>query len=558
MKAKLLLIIFSICIANFSAEAQILKKLQKKVENTTEKVLLKKTEKKTEQVVGNSVDSVINPGSQRNNETGTDISGSRKKEVKKGENSAKLINTEAKRAFYTSDVIVRTSDSKGQGSEYYFDKEEIAARGVAPNSENLIFIDSEGFQYAYNENEGRWEKTGIMRSDAMSFMMPMVSMSMLKLPPEPMLEASEKFHEKGMNLNTFQIVEWAFIYKPVHFRTAEYTETSAPCPGGGTCPKFIYNDPEYKGSWVLFDKQDRLSEVYANVNTQQAQGDGSYRFEYTPVSVNVPEAVEVKMPFQDLYMKGLDVDSNNSDPGRINYDNNTPSEPENIRTNTDPNEKIGKIDPDNPLSFPGVTSVLEYNGKQITLELNTETMAMKLDLHDPKTKPIYFDRDNYMYMESDNGCMKAKLDLAKAFTQLEEGLKDKTLPGGMDIEKIKEDYYRNNFGMENLPSNFPPITGWPYLYNPEFLATQSNFEKSTVTCDSDTCLKFTMIDGKEKGSYVLFDKYNRLQKIYSSEAKGASVTYSYPSHRNLKIPNFTGCQEVDINQDILGNMMGGK
>ncbi len=550
MNSKLLLLILAFIISGFNAEAQILKKLKKKVENTTEKVLLKKTEQKTEQVVETTFDSVANqkskPASTNSQKPDPDA------------NKAKLINTEAKRSFYTSDVIVRTSDSKGKGSEYYFDSEEIAARGTAPNSEYPIYIDSEGYQYAYNDGEGRWEKTGLMKSDAMSLMMPMISMSMLKLPAGPTLEATEKFKDKGMNLNTFQIVEWAFIYKPEHFRTGEYEETTGPCPTGGNCPKFLYTDPEYKGSWVLFDKQGRLSEVYANVNTQQAQGDGSYKFEYSPVTVNVPSAVEVKMPFQDLYMKGLDVNSDNSTSGNTNTTNNRPSETTKPGSNSGPNEKIATIDPNNPLSFPGVTSILEYNGKQIIMQLNTETMAMKLDLNDAKMKPIYFDRENYMYMESDNGCIKAKLDLEKAFTQMEKGLKGNTLPGGMDIEKIKADYYKNNFGMQAAPSNFPPITGWAYLYKPEYLNSQGKFEKSSVSCDGGSCQKFTMTDGKEKGSYVLFDKFNRLQKIYSTEGKGGTVTYSYPSHSNLKIPDFNNCQEIDINQDILGSMMGGK
>lgn len=553
MKSRILLLSF-LFLFSISGHAQILKKLKKKVEQTTEKVLLKKTEEQTEKTIEKVIDSAVNPGS--NGATSNEVPN--QANANSENNNAKFINTSAKRSFYTSDVVVRTSDSKGPGSTYYFDSEEIAARGIAPNSEYPIYIDSEGYQYGYNDGEGRWEKTGLMKSDAMSFMMPMISMSMLKLPAGPTLEATEKFKDKGMNLNTFQIVEWAFIYKPDHFRTGDYEETTGPCPTGGNCPKFLYTDPEYKGSWVLFDKQGRLSEIYANVNTQQTQGDGSYKFEYSPVTVNLPSAIEVKMPFQDLYMKGLDVNSDNSTSGNTTTTNNRPSEPTNTRSNAGPNEKIATIDPNNPLSFPGVTSILEYDGKQIIMELNTETMAMKLDLNDPKMKPIYFDRENYMYMESDNGCIKAKLNLEKAFTQMEEGLKGKTLPGGMDIEKIKADYYKNNFGMQAAPSNFPPITGWAYLYNPEYLNSQGKFEKSNVSCSGGSCQKFTMTEGKEKGSYVLFDKHNRLQKIYSTEGKGGSVTYSYPSHSNLKIPDFNNCQEIDINQDILGNMMGGK
>ena len=284
------------------SSAQILKKLKKQVEKTTEKVLLKKTEQQTEKTVEGSIDEITGNDKKTSDEEVKDPTG-----YSKGKNEARLLNTEAKRSFYTSDVIVKTSDSKGKGSEYYFDSDEIAARGMAPNSDKPIFIDSEGFQYGYNESERRWEKTGLMRSDAMSFMMPMMSTGILKLPSQPTLDASKKLKEQGLNMNTFQIVEWAFIYKPEHFRLEDYEETTAPCPDGGTCPKFLYTDPEYKGSWVLFDSQGRLSEIYANVNNDQAQGDGSYKFFYQPVSVSLPDAVEVKMPFQDLFLSGADA-----------------------------------------------------------------------------------------------------------------------------------------------------------------------------------------------------------------------------------------------------------
>ena len=326
MARRYIIFAISLLFVSFSAEAQILKKLKKQIENTTEKVLLKKTDEKTEQVVGNTIDSVVNPNSNQKNN------------IPPGEtakaNEAKLINTEAKRSFYTNDVIVKTSDSKGKGSEYYFDSEELAARGLAPNGKEM-YIDSEGYNYGYNDHEGRWEKTGLMRSDAMAFMMPAMSMGILKLPAGPSLDASQKLKEQGLNMNTFQIVEWAFIYKPEHFRNGDYEETTAPCPGGGNCPKFIYKDPDYKGSWVLFDSQGRLSEIYANVNTQQAQGDGSYKFEYTPVSISVPAAVEVKQPFQDLFMAGADatppgqgnrVQGNNSG-NESSYNKSMPSNP---------------------------------------------------------------------------------------------------------------------------------------------------------------------------------------------------------------------------------------
>ncbi|MCP9200432.1 hypothetical protein MKO06_10955 [Gramella sp. GC03-9] len=284
MKGRLLIVSLCFLFTSSFAEGQIFKKLKKEVEKTVE----------------SAFDSIVNPQKQNNT---SEVSS----ENYKSSNKAKTINSAAKRAFYTSDVIVKTSDSEGPGSTYYFDSNEIAARGEAPNAKGPIYIDSEGFNYAYNEGEGRWEKTGLMRSDGMAFMMPTMSMGILKLPAEPSLEASRKLKEQGLNMNTFQIVELAFIYKPEHFRNGDYEETSIPCTNGGSCPKFLNTNPENRGSWVLFDSEGRLSEIFAKVDSQQAKGTGSFKFLYQPVSVKVPDAVEVKMPFQDLFLAGADA-----------------------------------------------------------------------------------------------------------------------------------------------------------------------------------------------------------------------------------------------------------
>ncbi len=339
MKIRILLLSICFLIYTPQAESQILKKLKKKVEKTTERVLLNKTEEKTEKVVEGAIDGTDNTTTNDQNKAA---------DTEKNSNSAKLINTDAKRSFYTSDVIVTTSDDKGKGSEYYFDSDELAAKGLSPNSDKPVYIDSEGFQYGYNESANRWEKTGLMRSDAMSFMMPSMSMGILKLPVGPTMETSKKFKEQGMNMNTFQIVEWAFIYKPEHFRNADYKETTGPCPDGGSCPKFFYTDPDYEGSWVLFDEKGRLSEIYAEVNTQQMQGNGSYKFDYKPVSVSIPPAVEVKMPFQDIFMTGADVDGPTGDRGMVEENGNdydTGASPESMNS-INQNRNTSNVDKD--------------------------------------------------------------------------------------------------------------------------------------------------------------------------------------------------------------------
>lgn len=310
MKAINFLMIMGMLVSGNAAEAQILKNLAKKAEKAAERTLLNRAEKETEQATDRALDSVWGVG---------DNDGEGKVPAKQGAtqkgnmdyNTAKLVNTDLKRTFYTHDVVIRTVNQKNETGEHYFDAEELAMRGISSTSPKAIYIDSEAFQYGYNEHEGRWEKTGLMRSDAMSFMTPMLSIGMVKLPPEPMLEAVERLKEQGLRPNTFLIVEWAFIYKPDDFRMDGYSERTVPCGDGGTCVAFDYEDPEYKGTYVVFDSQDRLAKIYARIDNEMTQEDGSFEFDYeTPVSVAIPAAVEVKMPFQDILSKGLDVDDN--------------------------------------------------------------------------------------------------------------------------------------------------------------------------------------------------------------------------------------------------------
>ncbi|MDR5590295.1 DUF4412 domain-containing protein [Christiangramia sp. SM2212] len=303
MKIKILLLFFVLIGLGQNAEAQLLKKLKNKAENAAEKVLLKKTEKKAEQMTEAAFDSLANNSKNRNFEGVSSPS-----PIKKNsgtidyDTTAMHINTPAKRDFYSMDVVVTTAENNNAGSSFFFDADHLAMRGISPEKNSEMYTDSEGFQYAFNDSNNRWEKTGLMRSDAMSFMMPAMSMSLLQLPSGPMLAATEKAKAQGMSLNTFMIVEWAFIYRPEHFRNQDYIESDT-----SEGLRFNYTDPDYSGSYVLFDEKNRLSKAIINVKTPEGIKSGSYDFKYQPVEVNIPKAVEVKMPFQDLIMAGADA-----------------------------------------------------------------------------------------------------------------------------------------------------------------------------------------------------------------------------------------------------------
>lgn len=305
MKTTTLLMALAVLATCGSVKAQFLKNLAKKAEKAAERSILNRADRETEAATDNAIDSILGSA---DSESSQDDRKTGMSDDNTNYNTAKNIKTELKRSFYTHDVVIHTVNDKKETTDSFFDAEELAMRVTSTKSEYPLFTDSEGFQYGYNEHDERWEKTGIMRSDAMSFMMPAISMSMLKLPPEPMLDATTEFKDKGLNLNTFLMVEWAFIYKPDDFRYHEYTEKQEPCGNGSSCVTFMHNEPEYMGSYVQFDSEERLSRIYAKVNNDYTQEEGSFHFEYKPVSVRIPKAVEVKQPFQDIFNKGLNVD----------------------------------------------------------------------------------------------------------------------------------------------------------------------------------------------------------------------------------------------------------
>ncbi|MBC2840276.1 hypothetical protein [Robiginitalea sp. SC105] len=310
MKLQTILALLVFLASGSQVQGQFLKRLAKKAEKAAERTVLNRAGEESGKATDSALDSLL--GTPEDGGNAGAAKGTPQGGTGVDYNTAKLINTDAKRSFYTMDVVVHTVNSKGETTDSYFDAEELAMRMEASRNDASMFTDSEGFQYAYNDREERWEKTGLMRSEAMSFMLPAMSMGILKLPEGPMMEATQRFHEQGVNMNTFLLVEWAFIYSPEDFGGSDFTRTLVPCPdGGGDCPKFSYEDPEYQGSYVVFDSEGRLSEIHARVDNQMAQDEGTYSFSYDrDVQVQIPNAVEVKQPFDNLFSRGLNVDDN--------------------------------------------------------------------------------------------------------------------------------------------------------------------------------------------------------------------------------------------------------
>ena len=200
--------------------------------------------------------------------------------------------------FFTSDVIMALYNDKGQLAQTsYFDAQTIAMRTEQVGNPKPIYHDDKGKFYAFNEDEGQYSSMRLLPSASMGFMMAGITTQVYKIPSEPYFEALQVLEEIGSGLN-FIILEMAFIYKPIHFENdANYTPDKVSCNGANDCIKFNYTDPEYKGSYIQFDAQGKLTEFNLSTTNSQFTKDsknasGKFVYTYKDVNVKLPDAVE--------------------------------------------------------------------------------------------------------------------------------------------------------------------------------------------------------------------------------------------------------------------------
>ena len=305
MKTKVLVLSILLLTVGNSAEAQLLNKLKNRVQKAAEETLLDKTEEKVSEETSNAFDELFNNGEPAEKPVAFS-------------NPSKAINTEAKQAFYTHDVIVKTFDKEKQAyTATYFDADELGMQSNWKDQNTgkpkTSYVDSEGYFISYNESKNRFEKSTLLSSGVMGMMAPNMMISAYKLPVGPFWEVSKKLDEQGLNLNTFMYIEFAFIYKAEQFRDEmvknDYTEVSQNFRGNADCVRFNINDPGYSGSYIQFDEQDRLAEINVRIKDDPnfGSGEGKLEFFYEPCEVQLPAAKEIKQPGQDLLMKGLDI-----------------------------------------------------------------------------------------------------------------------------------------------------------------------------------------------------------------------------------------------------------
>ncbi|MBU3822952.1 hypothetical protein KO566_12850 [Flavobacteriaceae bacterium XHP0103] len=317
MKTNLVITLIICFLVGSNAEAQFLKKLKQRAEQAAERTILNNTDEVVSQKTEKTIDDITEGDGGNSNDNSTDPNASKVK----FENPSKEIKTEAKRAFYTHDVIVKSFDKEKQTfTTNYFDADELAMQSnfIDQNTgkPKTTYIDSEGYFIGLSSSKGIYTKSNLLSMGAMGMMAPSMMISAYKLPAGPFWEKSEELNNQGLKLNTFMFIEFAFVYTPDHFRDemngSMYSESKLACRGGMGCTKFSVTESGYSGSYILFDAENRLAEINVAATNDPFFGTNKSKIEflYEPCEVNLPAAVEEKMPMQDLLMKGMSPNIN--------------------------------------------------------------------------------------------------------------------------------------------------------------------------------------------------------------------------------------------------------
>ena len=200
--------------------------------------------------------------------------------------------------FFTQDVVMALYDENEKWVQTsYFDKETIAMRIESKVSPKPLYQDRNGKLYSFSEEEDQYQSISLLPPSSMGFMMAGMIPQFYQLPQQPYLEAFDALAKQDLAVS-YLVLELAFIYQPIHFEedTNLYQKSSEAC-GDNTCTRFTYKDPEYKGSYIMFDAKGNLREFYIKTTKNQPSDNnknqtGKFVFSYKPVTVELPDAVE--------------------------------------------------------------------------------------------------------------------------------------------------------------------------------------------------------------------------------------------------------------------------
>ena len=199
--------------------------------------------------------------------------------------------------FYNKDVVMTIFIDGKKTQTAYFDADVTALKTDLNTEPHPVFHDEKGRTYGFSEEDNTYVVMEVLPQGFMGFMVAGLLPETYKLPSEPYMQAFQALQSIGAGLN-YLTLDLAFVYKLSHFEgDSYYTTSTVPCNTSKKCKRFSHNDPSYAGSYIQFDDQGRLNELYIDIHKhpQNYQGASKILFEYTQCTVSLPAAKEKSM-----------------------------------------------------------------------------------------------------------------------------------------------------------------------------------------------------------------------------------------------------------------------
>jgi uncharacterized repeat protein (TIGR01451 family) len=189
----------------------------------------------------------------------------------------------------------------------------------------------------------------------------------------------------------------------------------------------------------------------------------------------------------------------------------------------------------------GIKAFLKDHKKRTqTYIFDAKSIAMRVEF-DPKEKqkPMYFDEKGYVYTASNKGYVKVPFEKLKKLGGFTTFISNGVLPP-IPFPDGSVKYY----GMDVSPKRFP-ILEWAFVYKTSYFEGNTDFKKQDLECRGQpNCAKYTLTNGKDAGSYVLFDSEQRLAEIFATRT--GNIVYTYEDH-TVQLPN---AQEMPFMTDL--------
>ncbi len=179
-------------------------------------------------------------------------------------------------------------DHKGETQTYVFDGRSVAMRvEFDPKEKQMpMYFDNAGYVYTASKKK-TYVKVPFEKLKKLMKFRTFVSGGVL--PPIDFPDGSITYYGMDVSPKRFPILEWAFVYKTSHFEgNPDFNKETLVCRGEANCVKYILKAGKDAGSYVLFDAEGRLAEIFS-INS------GNAVYTYEDNTVELPAARE--MPF---------------------------------------------------------------------------------------------------------------------------------------------------------------------------------------------------------------------------------------------------------------------